>query len=387
MKKIAVVTGTRAEYGLLSPLMQKIKDSTTLELQVIVTGAHLLPQFGLTVTEIEADGFVVDRTVPEISSASDGHEVARQVGAGTATFADVFLDLAPDAVVLVGDRFELMAAATAALFLAVPIVHVHGGEVTHGAFDDAVRHAISQFSRMHCVAAPEYAARLIRAGAQPDSVHVVGGLGVDALHSADRMTSEELGKELGIPMDGTVLLVTFHPVTAVVHDSEAEILALIEAIEGFPESTVVFTAPNADPEHLIVRDRIEQAVARHKNWHLFYSLGFRKYSSLLAHASAIVGNSSSGLLEAPSLGVPTVNVGPRQDGRLKAMSVLSCGTSAAEIRDSISRALSPGFRKSLAGVETPYGGPGAADRILRLLEATAFDSLAEKKYYDSFDKE
>ena len=386
MKKIAVVTGTRAEYGLLSPLMHKIKESTTLQLQVIVTGAHLLPQFGLTVREIEADGFVIDHTVPEISSASDGHEVARQVGAGTIALTDVFLDLVPDAVVLVGDRFELMAAATAAMFLNIPIVHVHGGEVTHGAFDDAVRHAISQFSRIHCVAAPEYAARLIRAGAQPDSVHVVGGLGVDALHSVDRMTSDELSTELGMSVDGTVLLVTFHPVTAAAHDTQAEVSALIEALEKFPDATVVFTAPNADPEHRIVRDAIAQAVGRHKNWHVFSSLGLRKYSSLLAHASAVVGNSSSGLLEAPSLGIPTVNVGPRQDGRLMAMSVLSCGTSAADIRDSITHALSPSFRESLAGMETHYGGPGAADRILSLLEATAFDSLAEKKYYDLLDK-
>jgi len=202
----------------------------------------------------------------------------------------------------------------------------------------------------------------------------------------DRMTSDELSTELGMSVDGTVLLVTFHPVTAAAHDTQAEVSALIEALEKFPDATVVFTAPNADPEHRIVRDAIAQAVGRHKNWHVFSSLGLRKYSSLLAHASAVVGNSSSGLLEAPSLGIPTVNVGPRQDGRLMAMSVLSCGTSAADIRDSITHALSPSFRESLAGMETHYGGPGAADRILSLLEATAFDSLAEKKYYDLLDK-
>ncbi|MDA9918088.1 UDP-N-acetylglucosamine 2-epimerase [Pontimonas sp.] len=382
MKKIAVVTGTRAEYGLLAPVMHKISASSTLELQVVVTGAHLLVEFGLTVEDIVEEGFVVNRSIPEISSASTGAEVAKQVGAGVTAFTVAFEELAPDAILLLGDRYELLAAATAAYFLAIPIVHLHGGEVTQGAFDDAIRHTISQFARVHAVAAPEYAERLIRAGAQPDSVHVVGGLGVDSLHSADKLTKNELEAALGIVLEGPLLLVTYHPVTAAKHDTQAEIQSLVSALGTFPRATVVFTLPNADPEHGVIAKALQEVVKGKENWHLFSSLGATTYLSLLAQASAIVGNSSSGLTEAPTLGLPTVNIGPRQDGRLTARSVLSCGTGQADIEATITQALSEGFVESFFGMETPYGKAGAADRVLALLESTAFDTLELKKYYD-----
>ena len=386
MKKIAVVTGTRAEYGLIAPVMHKIKASSSLELQVIVTGAHLLAEFGLTVEDIVQEGFVVNRAVPEISSASTGAEVAQQVGAGVIAFTAAFGELAPDAIVLLGDRYELLAAATAAYFLAIPIVHLHGGEVTQGAFDDAIRHTISQFARVHAVAAPEYAERLIRAGAQPDSVHVVGGLGVDSLHSADNLTKNELEAALGIVLEGPLLLVTYHPVTAGKHDTETEIQSLFSALGSFPQATVVFTLPNADPEHDVIAKALQEVVKGKENWHLFSSLGATTYLSLLTQASAVVGNSSSGLTEAPILRVPTVNIGPRQDGRLKARTVLSCGTSQAEIEEAIAQALSHDFMESLIGVESPYGTAGATDRVLALLESTAFDTLDQKKYYDPPEK-
>ena len=386
MKKIAVVTGTRAEYGLLAPVMHKISASSTLELQVVVTGAHLLVEFGLTVEDIVQEGFVVNRAVPEISSASTGAEVAQQVGAGVIAFTAAFGELAPDAIVLLGDRYELLAAATAAYFLAIPIVHLHGGEVTQGAFDDAIRHTISQFARVHAVAAPEYAERLIRAGAQPDSVHVVGGLGVDSLHSADKLTKNELEAALGIVLEGPLLVVTYHPVTAAKHDTQAEIQSLVSALGTFPRATVVFTLPNADPEHGVIAKALQEVVKGKENWHLFSSLGATTYLSLLAQASAIVGNSSSGLTEAPTLGLPTVNIGPRQDGRLKARTVLSCGTGQAEIEEAIVQALSHDFMESLIGVESPYGTAGATDRVLALLESTAFDTLDQKKYYDPPEK-
>ena len=386
MKKIAVVTGTRAEYGLLAPVMHKIKASSSLELQVIVTGAHLLAEFGLTVEDIVEEGFVVNRSIPEISSASTGAEVAQQVGAGVIAFTAAFGELAPDALVLLGDRYELLAAATAAYFLAIPIVHLHGGEVTQGAFDDAIRHTISQFARVHAVAAPEYAERLIRAGAQPDSVHVVGGLGVDSVHSADNLTKNELEAALGIVLEGPLLLVTYHPVTAGKHDTETEIQSLFSALGSFPEATVVFTLPNADPEHDVIAKALQEVVKGKEDWHLFSSLGATTYLSLLTQASAVVGNSSSGLTEAPILRVPTVNIGPRQDGRLKARTVLSCGTGQAEIEEAIVQALSHDFMESLIGVESPYGTAGATDRVLALLESTAFDTLDQKKYYDPPEK-
>jgi len=384
--KVAVVTGTRAEFGLLAPLMHKIESSEKLDLQLIVTGAHLLAEFGSTVGEIRAEGFTIDRTVPEITSASTGQEVARQVGAGVIAFTDALGELAPDAVLLLGDRYELLAAATAAFFLDIPIVHVHGGEVTQGAFDDAIRHVISKFARVHAVAAPEYAERLIRAGEQPDSVHVVGGLGVDALANVQRLSRHELEAELGIRLGDPLFLVTYHPVTAAAHDTKREIASLAAALEAFPEATVVFTLPNADPEHEIITMALEQAVLRRDRWHLFSSLGTRNYVSLLSEAAVVVGNSSSGLLEAPSLEVPTVNIGPRQDGRLAAQSVLPCGTNQEEIEENITRGISREFADSIRGMESPYGKPGATDRIIALLESVPFDTLVQKVYYDPPEK-
>ena len=386
MKKIAVVTGTRADYGLLAPLMRKINSSPILDLQVVVTGAHLLPEFGLTVKDIVRDGFRIDTSVPEISSASNGLEVAKQVGAGVTAFTDAFEVLEPDTVLLLGDRYELLAAATAAFFSGIPIFHLHGGEVTLGAFDDAIRHAISQFARVHAVAAPEYAERLVRAGAQPDSVHVVGGLGVDSVYSFEKLTKSDLEAELGIAVKNPLLLVTYHPVTAAKHDTESEIKSLISALDSFPDATVVFTLPNADPENGVISQVLQQAVRGKENWHLFASLGARLYLSLLSQASAVVGNSSSGLLEAPTLRIPTVNIGPRQEGRLKAQSVISCGTGQAKIEAAITQALSMGFVESLSGIASPYGEAGATGQILALLESTEFDTLKQRKYYDPPEK-
>ncbi|MDA8900962.1 UDP-N-acetylglucosamine 2-epimerase [Pontimonas sp.] len=372
---MVVVTGTRAEYGLLAPLMGKIKKSPSLELKVVVTGAHLLSEFGLTANDIVNDGFTIDRLIPEISSAGSGGEVARQVGSGIVAFAEALEDLAPDAVVVLGDRYELLAAATAAFFLEIPIVHLHGGEVTHGAFDDAIRHTISQFARVHAVAAPEYAETLIRAGVDAHSVHVVGGLGVDFLHSVEKLTRVELEAELGVHLGDPLLLVTYHPVTAAQHDTEAEIQSLFAALAEVPEATVIFTLPNADPEHSVIVEALQKVVLAKEKWYLFSSLGSRKYLSLLSHASAVVGNSSSGLMEAPALGVPTVNIGPRQDGRLEARSVLSCGTSETEISAKIKQACSISFRQSLEGMKNPYGQAGATNMVLALLESTDFGSL------------
>ena len=379
--KIAVVTGTRAEYGLLLPLMHGIKGSPKFELQVVVTGAHLLPDFGLTVEEIHQDGFSVDARVTEITSAVDGIDVAHQVGAGISGFADAFVDLQPSAVVMLGDRYELFAAASAAFFLGIPIVHIHGGELTYGAFDDAIRHAISQLAQLHLVAAPEYRRRLIRAGAHPGTVFVTGGLGVDLISRTELLSHEALQDELDLVIREPLLLVTYHPVTLLDHDTISETRALLTALESYPNSTVVFTLPNADPDHSLIVQELERAVSDRPEWHLFSSLGNRLYLSLMAVSGAVVGNSSSGLTEAPSLGVPTVDIGPRQGGRLRASSVVSCEPETADIRRAIGTALTPDFLDACQGTLSPYGSPGAADRMLSVLEGTQFDNL-KKKYYD-----
>lgn len=382
MKKVAVVSGTRAEYGLLAPIMRRLVNSLTMELQLVVTGSHLLSEFGLTVSEIERDGFMVNHRVPQVSSASSGLDVAHQVGAGTAAFADVFTDLEPDVVLVLGDRYEIFAAASAAFFLNIPVMHLHGGEVTSGAFDDAIRHVISQLSHIHAVAAPEYGERLVRAGAHPDTVHVVGGLGVDVAHHASLSSRDFLEEELNLTLSGVLFLVTYHPVTRAAHDTEAEMKALLEALDSYPDATIVFTLPNADPEHAQIVESLREAVGERANWFLFPSLGSNRYLSLMALASVVVGNSSSGLTEAPSLGTPTVNIGPRQQGRLLAKSVISCGAGSHEITAAIDRALVSDFAIVANNSPSPYGGPGAVDRILQLLEQTSFGTLGEKKYFD-----
>jgi GDP/UDP-N,N'-diacetylbacillosamine 2-epimerase (hydrolysing) len=381
--KVCVVTSTRADFGLLRGLMTRIEESRKLDLQVVVTGAHLMSQFGNTVQDIVDAGFSVDWTVTELSAASTGADVANQVGEGISGFSRGFQNLTPDVVVLLGDRYEILSAAIAAFFLEIPVLHLHGGEVTHGAFDDAIRHSISKFARIHGVAAPEYAERLIRAGEQPDSVHIVGGLGVDEILRTTLLSRQELESSLELALDSEVFLVTYHPVTAGARDSRAEVDSVIAALDSFPAATVIFTMPGADPDHQIVVERITEAVAtRSPRWHFFSSLGQQKYLSLLALASAVVGNSSSGLLEAPTLGTPTVNIGPRQAGRLMACSVIQAEPTTVSVVAGLNRAISPEFRAILADVVNPYGTGGAVDKIMGVLEETDFLTLGPKIYYD-----
>jgi UDP-hydrolysing UDP-N-acetyl-D-glucosamine 2-epimerase len=381
--KIAVVTGTRAEFGLLSGLMTLIADSPQLDLQVIVTGTHLLPEFGHTVEAIAGAGFQIAAEVRGITHANTGADVGRQVGAGTSEFTDTFASLSPGVVVLLGDRYEMLAAAIAAFFLEIPIVHVHGGEVTHGAFDDTIRHAITKFSSVHCVAHEDYAARVIQLGEQPGTVHVVGALGIDQLSSTALKTREELEQHLGIALGDRVFLVTYHPVTSGESDALSEVSELVAALEAIPEATVIVTMPNADPDHHVIVDVLREAASRHPGQWLFSeSLGQTNYWSVMALATAVVGNSSSGILEAPSFSTPTVNIGPRQDGRIFAESVVSCAPSEPSILSALQRVMSAEFRDSLGTVTNPLGGPGAAHRILATIENLSPDTLNNKLFHD-----
>ena len=381
--KIAVVTGTRAEFGLLSGLMTLIDESPKLDLQVVVTGTHLLPEFGHTVDAITAAGFQIAAEVTSITHANTGADVARQVGAGTREFTDAFTSLTPDAVVLLGDRYEMLAAAIAAFFLEIPIVHIHGGEVTHGAFDDTIRHAITKFASVHCVAHADYAARVMQLGEQPEAVHVVGALGVDQLSRTPLKNREELEDHLGIALGDPLFLVTYHPVTSGDSDALAEVSALVTALEAYPEATVIVTMPNADPDHQVIIDELQRAAHRHSGrWHLSESLGQVNFWSVMVIATAVVGNSSSGILEAPSFPTATVNIGSRQDGRIFASSVVSCQATEASISSALELVRSTHFRETLRSVKNPLGGSGAAERILGVLENLAQGNLKGKVFYD-----
>jgi GDP/UDP-N,N'-diacetylbacillosamine 2-epimerase (hydrolysing) len=363
--------------------MTRIEESRKLDLQVVVTGAHMISEFGNTVKDIVDAGFSVDWTVTELSAASTGAEVADQVGEGISVFRKGFQNLTPDVVVLLGDRYEILSAAIAAFFLEIPVLHLHGGEVTHGAFDDTIRHTITKFARIHGVASPEYAERIVRAGEQPDSVNVVGGLGVDEILRIPLLSRHELASSLELALDGEVFLVTYHPVTAGVHDSRGEIDSLIAALDSFPAATVIFTMPGGDPDYRIIVERITEAVAtRSQRWHFFSSLGQQRYLSLLAVATAVVGNSSSGILEAPTVKTPTINIGPRQAGRLMAPSVIQAEPTTASIVHALNRARSSEFQEILEDVVNPYGTGGAVDNIMEILEGIDFSTLGPKIYYD-----
>ena len=381
--KVAVVTGTRAEFGLLSGLMALIDESSKLELQVVVTGTHLLPEFGHSLDAITAVGFHVAAQVRAITHANTGADVGRQVGAGTSEFTDTFTSLSPDVVVLLGDRYEMLAAAIAAFFLEIPIVHIHGGEVTHGAFDDTIRHAITKFSSAHCVAHADYGARVVQLGEQPETVHVVGALGVDQLSRTALKTREQLEVTFGITLSDPLFLVTYHPVTSGVSDAQTEVSALVAALEAIPEATVILTMPNADPDHHIIVDALRESVNRHPGrWMFSESLGQVNYWSVMALATAVVGNSSSGILEAPSFPVATINIGPRQEGRLFAQSVVSCLATEASISSAFQRVTSKEFIDSLGAVTNPLGGPGAANGILAVIENLPPGNLKGKVFYD-----
>jgi UDP-hydrolysing UDP-N-acetyl-D-glucosamine 2-epimerase len=381
--RVAVVTGTRAEFGLLSGLITLIDDSPKLDPQLVVTGTHLLPEFGHTVDAITQAGFEIAAEVRALTQADTGADVARQVGAGTAEFTDTFCSLDPDAVVLLGDRYEMLAAAIAAFFLDVPIVHIHGGEVTHGAFDDTIRHAITKFASVHCVAHDDYAARVTQLGEQSDAVHVVGALGVDQLSSTPLKDREQLEQHLGLALRDPLFLVTYHPVTSGESDALVEVAELVEALEGIPEATVIITMPNADPDHQVIVDVLRGAANRHSGrWLFSESLGQVNYWSLMALATAVVGNSSSGILEAPSVPTATINIGPRQDGRIFAESVVSCAPKEADISGALQNVMSKEFSEMLAAVKNPLGGPGAAKKILSVLENLTPGNLKGKVFYD-----
>jgi len=382
-RRIAVVTGTRAEYGLLRPVMERIRASARLDLRVVATGAHLLPSQGLTVEDLRRDGFAPDVEVDMVVGGDSRRAVAKSIGLGVIGLTDAFVALAPDAVLILGDRYEALAAATAALALGVPIAHLEGGHVTEGAFDDSIRHAITKMAQIHFTAADRYGARLVQMGERPESVHVVGSTGVDNVLAVPRMSRAELEADLGIPLTAPVLVVTHHPATAGVADALAEVEALVGAIEDAGAGAVIVTGANADPEGEAINARFRRFVeAAPERRRFVQSLGMRRYISLVGEADVVVGNSSSGVIEAPSLGAPTVNIGERQTGRLKAASVLDCPPERAAIVAAIRKALSPELRAAAATGKSPFGDGHAADRIVAILETAPLRPRAAKPFHD-----
>lgn len=379
-RKVCVVTGSRADYGLLYWLMCDLRDSTIFELQVIATGMHLSPEFGMTVSTIEDDNFAISARVETLLSSDSAVGVAKATGLGIIGFADALQTLAPDLVILLGDRFEIFAAAQAAMFMRIPIAHIGGGDVTAGAFDEAMRHSISKMAQIHFVTNDAAAERLHRMGEAPQHIFNVGSPGLDHLHRVALMDRDTLARELGLDFRARNFLVTFHPVTLGTRSSSEQLDALLSVLASFDEDTgIIFTLPNADTESRALIQKIQKFTNTHNNSRAFESLGQARYLAAVAAADVVIGNSSSGLYEAPSLSTPTVNIGTRQEGRLKAESVFDCAAESSAIRAAINDALSYGKRK----VENPYKKGDCANLIQDALKSfDDWSALTMKQFND-----
>jgi len=381
MRRIAVFTGTRAEYGLLHWLMRDIQGHPDLELQVIAAAMHYAPEFGETWKAIVEDGFHIDAAIDMLLASDSPVGVAKSMGLGTIAMADALARLQPDALVILGDRFEALAAAQSALIAAVPIVHLHGGELSEGAYDDAIRHAITKMASLHCVAAEPYRRRVIQMGETPQRVLTVGALGVDNLMRTERLSRLSLMNDLNWPADQAYFLVTYHPVTLADEPPESTMEALFLALDEHPEQGVVLTYPNADNGGRALIELLKRyQLAQPERVRLVPSLGHRRYPAALAHATAVVGNSSSGLIEAPSLAVPTVNIGQRQAGRLAAPSVLQAAASQADISAALCQVVQAEFRQRCQPQHNPYGQGQASQAIVAALASEPLSTI--KHFYD-----
>lgn len=381
-RKICVATGSRAEYGLLRWVMQGIKDAPELTLQIIATGMHLSPEFDLAYRDIERDGFRIDRKVEMLLSSDTPVGVVKSMGLGMIGFADALHELQPDLMVVLGDRFEMFSAVSAALVARIPVAHLHGGETTEGAFDESIRHSITKMSHLHFVAAEEYRQRVIQLGEQPDRVFLVGGLGIDNINRLKLLDRAELEGALDFKLGPKNLLITFHPVTLENATAADQIAELLAALEGLTGTRLIFTMPNADTDGRVLIQMIERFVAKHSNARAYTSLGQVRYLSCIRHVDGVVGNSSSGLIEAPSFKKGTINIGDRQRGRLKADSVIDCGPDRQSIAMALQRLYSLSFQATLKTVCNPYGEGGASEKIVRVLQDYPLESILKKSFHN-----
>lgn len=382
-RRICVFTGTRAEYGLLKPLLSFLRDDDRVELSLIASGSHFSPEFGLTYREIEDDGFHIDERVDMLLSSDAPSAIAASMGLCLIGCGGALSRLRPDLLVLLGDRYECLCAALAATTSSIPIAHIHGGERTEGALDESFRHAITKLSYLHFASTEPYRRRIIQLGEDPSRVFATGALGLDNIRTLSLKPRDSILKELNIPLGGPLLLVTFHPATGHSGQAERQFIELLSALGSLPGIFVVFTKANADQGGRVINTLIENEVARlPQERSAFTSLGNLNYLSLLRASDVVVGNSSSGIIEAPSLGVPTVDIGDRQKGRIRAPSVLHAESDAASIRAAIQEALSIEHRLKSARCENPYGDGWAAERIILPLISFSLDGAMAKPFYD-----
>lgn len=385
-RKICIVTGTRAEYGIIYWLMKAIKEDPDLQLQLIVTGMHLSPEFGLTYQKIEEDGFAIDEKVEMLLSSDTPVGIAKSIGLGIIGFADAIARLKPEIIVVLGDRFEILAAVQAALFARIPVAHIHGGETTEGAVDEAIRHAITKMSHFHFTAAEPYRRRVIQLGEAPARVLNYGAPGLDNLKKMRLLNKSGMEKAIDFPLGKTSFMVTYHPATLSYTTPEESFNELLNALDQFPGATVIFTKANADSAGRSINFNIDKYVEKNQaRTKAFTSMGQLLYLSAIKNVDIVIGNSSSGLLEVPAFKKPTVNLGSRQRGRLKADSVIDCEENEQAIVAAIKKGLSNSFKRVLKNVVSPYGDSNASVKIKEYLKRVSLQDILMKKFYDMDD--
>lgn len=382
--KICVVTGTRAEYGLLYWTIKKLLSDKYFQVQLCVTGMHLSPEFGLTYKQIENDGIKINKKVEMLLSSDSALGVSKSIGLGVIGFADAFSELKPDLVLLLGDRFEIFSAATAAMIAKIPIAHCHGGEATEGLIDEPIRHSITKMSHLHFTSTEEYRKRVIQLGEQPSRVFNVGALGIENINKLKLLNKLDFENSIGFKLLKYTFLITFHPVTLEKSTAEEQFKNLLSALKNFSNTTIIFTMPNADNDGRVIIDLIKDFVANNKSISVaFTSLGQLRYLSAIKHADVVIGNSSSGLIEVPSFKKPTINIGDRQRGRVFGSSVINCRPNKKDIIDSITYALSDKFKQKLIKSVNPYGQKNSSIEIVRILKKIPVDDdFVKKRFYN-----
>lgn len=383
MKKICVVTGSRAEYGLLKPLLTAIDKEKNWKLQLLVTGMHLSPEFGLTYTEIENDGFSISKKIDILLSSDSASGIVKSMGIGLISFADAFKELKPDLIIVLGDRFEILTVVEAALILKIPVAHIHGGEITEGAFDDSIRHAITKMSHLHFASTEESRCRIIQMGENPDLVFNTGAIGLDSIKNLRLLSKSDIENKLKISFKKYNYLVTFHPATLSKSDQEKEFSELLSAIVKEKDSLFIITKSNADTSGRSINKMIDDFIIAHKhNFVAYSSMGQLLYLSTMQYVDAVIGNSSSGIVEAPSFKVATINIGSRQKGRIQAQNVINCLPVKNDIQIAIKKIKEPSFKSNLKKIENPYGSGNTVALISKALKNKDWKKLIPKKFYD-----
>ncbi len=380
-RKVCVITGTRAEYGLLQGLMKEIKDSKDLELQVIVTGMHLSPEFGLTYKEIEKDGFKISKKIEMLMSSDTPIGISKSIGIGCMSFSEAFVDLKPDLIVVLGDRYEILSSVISATISRIPIAHIHGGESTEGLIDEPIRHAVTKFSHIHFAATEEYKTRILQMGEEKKNVFCTGGMGVDFIKRTILLSKKELEESMNFKFNKRNLLVSFHPVTLEIQSSKGQFTNLLKALNTLKDTNIIFTKANADTDGRIINDLIDQYISENPNNTIgFTSLGQLRYLSCMQFVDGIVGNSSSGLLEAPSFKIGTINIGDRQRGRIKATSVIDCSEHTNNIKGALSEIYTKNFKLKLEKTKNPYDKGMPSKEIVKILSSISLEDIIRKKF-------